>query len=160
MTSCKQALREGAVAGSVASLLSTAALARAGPRENGYAAAPVNAISHWIWGPPAFRVNRTTLRHTLAGYLIHHAASVFWGVLHALAWGVQPQAKRPLPALVGAAAAAAAAYFVDYRMTPERLTPGFEHRLSTRALVTVYASFALGLALGSIESRHMARPNG
>jgi hypothetical protein len=35
-------------------------------------------------------------------------------------------------------------------MTPERLTPGFEHRLSTRALLGVYACFAIGLALGSM----------
>jgi hypothetical protein len=42
------------------------------------------------------------------------------------------------------------ACFVDYRMTPERLTPGFEHRLSSRALLGVYACFAVGLALGSM----------
>jgi len=35
-------------------------------------------------------------------------------------------------------------------MTPQRLTPGFEHRLSTPALLEVYTSFALGLALGSM----------
>jgi hypothetical protein len=152
MTDWKQALREGVISGSMASLLSTAALAQAGRRENGTPAAPVNAISHWLWGRPALRQDRPTLRHTLVGYLIHHCASVFWGVLHAGAWGHRSGAKRPVPALAGATAAAAIACFVDYRMTPERLTPGFEHRLSTAAMVAVYGCFALGLALGSMAA--------
>jgi hypothetical protein len=46
MSPWKQALREGAIAGSFASLVSTAALLLAGRRENGHPAAPVNAISH------------------------------------------------------------------------------------------------------------------
>jgi hypothetical protein len=152
MTSWEQALREGLVAGSVASLLSTVALALAGHRENGHAAAPVNAISHWFWDRQALRANWPSLRHTLAGYLVHHGASVFWGTLHARAWGCRPQAKQPGPALAGAAAAAAFAYFVDYQLTPQRLTPGFEHRLSSRAMLAVYACFALGLAIGSVAA--------
>lgn len=160
MTSWKQVWREGLLAGSVASLLSAAALAVAGRRENGHAAAPINAVSHWVWGRPALRANGNSLRHTLVGYGVHHAASVFWGTLHAWAWGCRPQAKRAMPAAAGAAATAAVACFVDYHLTPERLTPGFEHRLSSKALLAVYACFALGLAIGSIESRHMARPTG
>lgn len=62
----------------------------------------------------------------------------------------RPAAKKPLPAIAGAAAAAAVAYFVNYRLTPERLTPGFEHRLSRKSMTAVYACFALGLALGSM----------
>jgi hypothetical protein len=157
MAAWKKALREGLVAGSVASLLSTVALALAGHRENGHAAAPVNAISHWLWDRQALRANRPSLRHTLAGYLIHHGASVFWGTLHALAWGCRPRAKQPGPALAGAATTAAVAYFVDYRLTPQRLTPGFEHRLSTGALVAVYACFALGLAIGSVAAPRLHR---
>jgi hypothetical protein len=151
MQSWIPALREGAISGSVASVLSAAFLALAGHREcRHHPAAPVNAISHWIWDEPAFRADGASARHTLAGYAIHHAASVWWGVWHAKAWGTRAAAKRPLPALAGAAAAAAVACFVDYRMTPERLRPGFEHRLSTASLLGVYASFALGLALGSM----------
>ncbi|HWI84114.1 hypothetical protein [Ramlibacter sp.] len=150
MSSWKQALREGAISGSVASVLSAAALALAGRRENGAPAAPVNAISHWLWDRQALRQDGPSVRHTLAGYLIHHAASVWWGTWHAKAWGGRARAKRPAPALAGATAAAAVAWFVDYRMTPQRLTPGFEHRLSTGALVAVYACFAVGLALGSM----------
>jgi hypothetical protein len=153
----KQALREGAIAGSIASLLSTAALALAGRRENADAAAPVNAISHWFWHPRALREDGTSLRHTLTGYLVHHAASIFWATLHARVWGCRPQAKHAGPAVAGAAAAAAVACFVDYQLTPERLTPGFEHRLSSRAMFAVYACFALGLAIGSVAASQPRR---
>lgn len=148
-----RALREGAITGSAASALSAAALVLAGHRENGACAAPVNAISHWLWDRPALREDGASVRHTLAGYLIHHGASVWWGTLHALAWGARRRAKRPLPALAGAGVAAAVACFVDYRMTPERFTPGFEHRLSSRAMFGVYACFGLGLALASMALR-------
>lgn len=149
-TTWKQALREGAVSGSVASVLSAAALVLEARREAGAPAAGLNAISHWIWDTPALHEDCASARHTMSGYLIHHAASIWWGTWHARLWGARPAAKRPVPALLGAAAASAIACAVDYRMTPERLTPGFEHRLSSRALFAVYAAFALGLALGSL----------
>ena len=158
----KQALREGVISGTAASIASAAALVLAGRRETGYAAAPLNAISHWLWDREALHQDQPTLRHTLAGCLVHQGASVFWGTLHARAWGMRRQAKRPVPALAGAAAAAALACVVDYRMTPERLTPGFEHRLSLGAMAAVYGCFALGLALGSMLSpprpENSARP--
>lgn len=150
MSTWKQALREGAISGTMASVVSTVALAAAGARQNRAPAAPVNAISHWLWDRPALVADGASARHTLAGYLIHHAASIWWGTLHAKAWGTQARAKRPGPALAGASAAASLACFVDFKMTPRRLTPGFEHRLSAGALLGVYAAFALGLALGSM----------
>ncbi len=153
MSPWQQAVREGVFAGTVASLASTAALALAGRRDNGHAAAPVNAISHWVWDRPALRENRLDLRHTLTGYLVHHGASVFWATLHARAWGSKAQARKPGPAIAGASVAAAVACFVDMRLTPRRLTPGFEHRLSPASMTAVYACFALGLALGSMAAR-------
>lgn len=150
MSTWKQALREGAISGAMASLLSAAALVLAGARQNRAPAAPVNAISHWVWDRPALVADGPTARHTILGYLIHHAASVWWGTLHAKAWGTRVRAKRPGPALAGAAAAATVACFVDLAVTPRRFTPGFEHRLSPGALLGVYAWFALGLALGSM----------
>lgn len=155
----KQALREGIISGSIASLSSTAALALAGRRERGDMAAPINAVSHWFWDRRALRADGPSLRHTLTGFLIHHGASIFWGTLHARAWGSRPQAKEPAPALAGAAAAAAIACFVDYRLTPRRLTPGFEHRLSSRAMLAVYVCFALGLAAGSMAAGQVRSRN-
>ena len=75
MSTWKHALREGATSGAVASVLSTAALVLAGARQNRAPAAPVNAISHWVWDRPALAADGASARHTLAGYLIHHAAS-------------------------------------------------------------------------------------
>lgn len=152
MTTWKQALREGVAAGSLASILSTASLVWAGDRR-GEAAAPLNAVSHWFFGDRALRQDEPSARYTATGFLIHHAASIFWGVLHAKAWGCRQECKRPAPAAAGAVVAAGVACFVDYRLTPRRLTPGFEHRLSTREMVNVYALFAVGLAVGSMLMR-------
>jgi hypothetical protein len=41
---------------------------------------------------------------------------------------------------------AAIANVVDFKLTPQRLTPGFEKHLSKRSLAIVYVSFAAGLA--------------
>jgi hypothetical protein len=49
------------------------------------------------------------------------------------------------------------ACFVDYQLTPQRLTPGFEHRLSSRAMLAVYACFAVGLAIGSVAAPQLRR---
>jgi hypothetical protein len=154
MSPWKSALREAAVSGAVASVFSAATLAWAGRRQTGAPAAPLNATSHWLWGDAALRRDRLTARHTAVGYLIHHAAATFWAALHARALGARPQAAQPLPALAAAAVTASAACFVDLRLTPHRLTPGFEHRLSPRALTGVYAAFAIGLAVGSLAMRH------
>jgi hypothetical protein len=56
-----------------------------------------------------------------------------------------------------AAAMTAVAAFVDYQLTPKRLTPGFEAHLSKGAMVGVFAAFGAGLALGAILNRQHAR---
>ena len=152
MTTWKQAFREGLVTGSLASVLSTAYLALAGQRR-GMPAAPTNAVSHWIFGDRSLRQEEPSVTYTVTGYLIHHASSVFWGVLHAKAWGGRPEAKKPVPAIAGAVAVAAVANVVDYQLTPRRLTPGFEHHLGKPEMAKVYACFALGLAIGSMLLR-------
>ena len=149
MPTWKQAFREGLVSGSLASVLSAAYLAWAGERRN-QPAAPVNAVSHWFFGDRALRQDGPSVKYTLTGYVTHHLAAIFWAVLHAKAWGARPQAKEPIPALAGAVTAASVACFVDYQLTPKRLTPGFEHRLGRPEMANVYAFFALGLAVGTL----------
>ena len=149
MTTWKQALREGVVAGSLASVFSAAYLAWAGNRR-GEPAAPLNAVSHWFFGNRALREDEPSMLYTATGYVTHHLASIFWATLHAKAWGARPEAKAPLPAVAGAVTAAAVASFVDYQLTPKRLTPGFEHRLGKPELANVYACFAVGLAIGTL----------
>jgi hypothetical protein len=152
MTTWKEALREGAVSGSLASLVSTAYLVWAGHR-HGHAAAPLNAVSHWFYGERALREDDAEARFTVPGYLTHHGAAIFWAVLHAKAWGAKQGHKKPLPAVAGALAASGVACFVDYQLTPRRLTPGFEHRLARTELANVYLCFAAGLALGTLLMR-------
>jgi hypothetical protein len=145
-TSASQAL----TGGSLAALLSTAALALAGRHENGSAAAPINAISHWYWGDEALHRQRADAAHTVAGYATHHAASLFWAGLLAWATRSQPALRTRTGLVLGSIATSALACFVDFQLTPKRFTPGYEHRLSKTALAGVYAVFAVGLAVGAL----------
>lgn len=151
-----EALREGLVAGTLASILSTAVLAYAGRRETGHAAAPINAVSHWLWHPEALRANEATMRHTGVGLATHQVASVLWATLYAATR--ESLAPGSPPSVAGAVATSAVAAVVDFKMTPQRFTPGFEHRLSTSALVAVYAALALGTYLGA-TAWHRWRPH-
>jgi hypothetical protein len=148
-----QALREGAVAGTAAGLLSSAALAATGRRQAGSMAAPFNATSHWLWGDQALYEDRATLRHTLVGFVTQNAAAIFWAAIYAALWGHRSEAKRVPDAIAGGIATSAAAYLVDYSITPRRLTPGYEHRLDGKGMFTVYAALAAGFALGAIALR-------
>ncbi|MGK6310510.1 hypothetical protein [Variovorax sp. DT-64] len=154
----RAALRTGLIAGAVASVVSTLALALAGRRQAGSAVAPTNAISHWLWRGEALAVDRPTLRHTVVGYAIHHLSSTFWAVLYAWLHGNRQEAQTVPKALAGATVAAAMACLVDYKATPKRLTPGFEHRLSTGAMALVYGAFAVGLAAGCLMANKRSSP--
>jgi hypothetical protein len=147
------ALRRGLVSGTTSSLLSTAALALFGKREAGSAFAPTNAISHWYWGERAARRDHPSPRYTLPGYAIHHASATFWAVLFERACGDLLDRRDTGKTLLASTAAAGVACFVDYEMTPQRLKPGYEKRLSRPALAVVYGAFGLGLAAGAMLCR-------
>lgn len=155
MSPWKIALREGAVAGTVASLLSTAVLALAGRREAGSAVAPTNAVSHWLWGDESLVAQQPDLRHTLTGYVTHHLASVFWATLYSRIFGHREDAKELPQAIAGGVATSATAYVVDYYMVPKRLTPGYEHRISSGAMLATYGALAAGFALGALLLRRV-----
>lgn len=106
----------------------------------------------------ALRADRPDRRHTATGYLVHHLAASFWAVLHARALADRPMARRPAPALAAAATTAAGAAAVDLKFTPERFTPGFQHRVSAPALAAAYACFALGLGLPRRAQRAALKP--
>lgn len=149
----KLVLTQGLLAGSLASAFSTAVLVLAGRRESRSAAAKVNAVSHWACGDEAFSHQETDLARTGLGYLTHHGAATFWATAYA-ALASQSPALRTVPGvLLGAAATSGVAYVADFKLTPCRFTPGYEHRLSTEALVAVYAALALGLAAGALALR-------
>ena len=71
---------------------------------------------------------------------------MFWAWCFERLFGKQRRAYA-LPTLIAESATTSAlAYVVDYTITPKRLTPGYELRLSGKALVVVYAAFAAELA--------------
>lgn len=151
----KHAARDAVLSGAVASVVSSLALARRGQVENDAPLGPTNAISHWVWGDEAARHDEASVRHTLLGYLIHHASATFWAAFYERFFG-RAARRNPAQALLGGAAVAATACFVDYKLTPHRLQPGYEMRLSRRSLFLVYGAFALGLAASDL-ARQAAR---
>jgi hypothetical protein len=153
MDNWKTALQRGLVSGATSSLLSTAALAILGKTEAGTAYGPTNAISHWIWGDRAARQDQATMRHTLPGYLIHHASATFWAVLFERFCSPLLDRKHTPTTLGMATAASAVACFTDYQLTPRRLHPGYEQRLSRPSLTLVYGTFGIGLAVGAMLCR-------
>jgi hypothetical protein len=149
----KAASQRGLVSGATASLLSTVALAAFGKAGAGSVFGPTNAVSHWIWGDEAARHDEPSLRYTLPGYLIHHVSATFWAVLFERFMGRRLDRKDPATTIASAMATSAAACFADYKLTPQRLEPGYEKRLSKPALAVVYAAFGLGLAGGAMLCR-------
>lgn len=153
MKTWRRAFDAALVSGTAASVASTAALMASGAREAGSVAAPTNAISHWLWGDRAMRVDGVDVPHTVAGFAIHEGASVFWATLYEK-FVADPAERRSVPrVLADAGLVAAVACFVDYRLTPRRLQPGFEQRLSRPALLAVYAAFGAGLAAATLARR-------
>jgi hypothetical protein len=152
-------MRSSLASGSAASAASLLALIVAGRRENNDASAPTNAVSHWVWGSPATRKDGLSVRHTLVGYAIHHLASVFWAIFYEKWFGREDTRKTTAQALGEQAAVAALACFVDFRLTPERLTPGFEKRLSKKSLFAVYVAFGLGLGVPRLLRNSRRRPS-
>lgn len=153
MINWKTLLREGLVSGTLAGLFSAAVLLITGKRETGSAAAAVNAESHWLWGDESLREDLPTLRHTLTGIVTHQLSTVFWATLYALVRGERKAVKTVPEALIGGIATSAAAAAIDYTLMPQRLTPGFEHRLSRGSMAGVFAAIAGGIALGALLLR-------
>jgi hypothetical protein len=141
-----QAIRKALVSGALASVASTVALSLLGKTELNRSAAPLNGPSQWIWGLHAPYENRFSLRYTVLGYAIHHAASVFWASWYEKFRKRLPTGEIPSAVIASAIVTATAAYTVDLHVSPKRLRPGFENRLSNRSLFLVYGTFALGLA--------------
>ena len=153
MNTWNKAARQALVSGAAASLLSAAVLAIAGKIENGAPAGPLNGPSQWIFGRKAAYQRRASLRHTVTGFLIHHASAMGWALLHERLFGRGKHAQSTASRVGRAAITAAVANVVDYQLTPKRLQPGFEAQLSKKSLFVVYAAVALGLAVSELGRR-------
>jgi hypothetical protein len=144
-------LMRAAVTSAVASAASAAALMLLAHRECGAALRPMNATSHWLWGPDAGRHRRADLKHTAVGFVTHHLASMFWSVVLEKALGAR---RRTMPELAASGALTAAlAAAVDYMMMPRRLSPGWELALTRKSMAEVFAAMAAGLAAGAFAAR-------
>jgi hypothetical protein len=150
----KRAAKQALISGTTASLLSTVALAIAGKAEHNAPAGPINGPSQWVFGRKAAYKRAPSLRHTLTGFLIHHASAMGWAILHERFLGRNKARQTPAQRLRNAAITAAVANFVDYKLTPKRLQPGFEAQLSKKSLFTVYAAFGVGLAVYDLATRN------
>ena len=140
--------------GAVATAATTAAAAMCGELEEHEPIAPINAISHIAWGDKAARHDEASLKYTLSGALLNTAAITGWAALHELVFS-GPRRPRTLPAALAAGAATSAvAYVTDYYIVPNRLTPGFEKRLSNKSLAGIYGVLAVSLGFGSWFRRH------
>jgi hypothetical protein len=157
MTYWKKVVCEGMVSGSFASILTTAVMACLGKHRHNSAYGPTNAVSHALWGDSAFWKNTPSLRYTGLGYGLHHLSSVFWATLYSAVYGHRNEAKRPVNAIIGSGTTAAVACFIDYKLTPKRLTPGFEHRLSKPEMTCVYAALGLGIAMACVAMSSIPR---
>ena len=136
------------VSGTVASMVSAAALALLAKAEGKGALQPTNATSHWLKGPQAVARNEADAAHTLLGLATHHASSVFWA-LPFEAWLSTRPRRSSVELLRDATVMSTIAAAVDYGVVPKRLTPGWDLVLSKRSLVATYAALAIGLAVGS-----------
>jgi hypothetical protein len=129
-------------------------LGAASKLEAGRSVAALNSTSHWLWGDQEAKTDEVSLRHTGVGFATHHASAYFWAVLHERLVG--EWAERSVPAALAAGlGTAAVACTIDYTMTPRRLTPGFELRLSRPAMAAGFIAF--GLAMAAVGMRRGRR---
>lgn len=133
-----------------ATAATTAAVAACGSAEEGNGVAPVNAVSHIVWGDEAAEQDDASLKYTAPGAVLNAAAVASWAGVYELGFGQRARRGDVKAALVGGVATAALAYVTDYYIVPRRLTPGFEKRLSSPSMFAVYATLAASLPLASL----------
>ena len=68
-------------------------------------------------------------------------------------WLAEHRNPSPSTIVTRAALMTAIAAFVDYQVTPKRLTPGFEAHLNRPSMVGVFAAIGVGLATGAFLNR-------
>lgn len=139
------------VTGTVAALVSAAALAALAKLEGKGALQPVNATSHWAQGDEAARVELPSASHTLVGFATHHASAIFWAAPFE-AWLAFNPPRTLMNLLRDAFVMSGIAALVDYGAAPRQFTPGWELVLSKKSLVASYVALAFGLAAGALVS--------
>ncbi len=141
--------------GSIASAVTTAALAAMAKAEGKGALQPTNSTSHWLHGDHSGQVRSLDLKYTGVGYATHHASAIFWA-LPFEAWLAARPPRSAGGIFARAAAVAGIAALVDYALVPKRVTPGWEEVLPPRDIAAAFGALAVGLAAGAFVSRALA----
>ncbi len=138
-----QSITRGLQTGFVLAATTNAAIMLASDRENGSPWAAINAIAHIVDGDDKEQPVAYSPRESALGIGINGTAMAAWGVLYEGGLLLTNTRSSPLTA----ALAAAAAYFIDYKVVPKQYTPGIEKRLSQKAVLITYAVLAATFAL-------------
>lgn len=146
----KQALVDSIWLGAITGAATSLAAALCGKMELDNPIAPINAISHIVYGDEAAQADDLSLKYTLTGLALNDVAHGSWAVLYELFFGEAAEQGNVTVSLLGGAGIAGFAYILDYHIVPRRLTPGLEKRLSSRSLFIIYVVFALCLGVGGL----------
>ncbi|WP_025601708.1 hypothetical protein [Burkholderia sp. WSM2230] len=153
--------------GLVAGVLSTLALGACARLIGKRAAAPVSAVSHWVWPQEANQTARPRPRHLVTGLAIHHLMSIGWAAVNAYTLAAIQQSVEPCrdcrsehrQRVALASGLTLFAAFSDYVIVPKRFTPGFEYHLDVPQITVVYVAFGAGLVVPFIvEDLYRRRP--
>lgn len=151
MKSWQVAMKDAAISGGVAAMAVNAATTALGRVETGHALAPLNAVSHVLWGDKAAEMDAASMKYTFNGLAINSGAAVFWATIYEKFFGEAADQGNVPMAILGGGAVAGLAYVVDYHVVPERLTPGYDKRLSGKSMAVLYGVLALGLSIGALS---------
>ncbi len=148
-----QVARNTALPAALATAATTAAVTGLTKLNEGSGSAGINSVSHILWGDKAADQSDFSPKYTLVGGTLNSVAVSSWAAVHEMLIEKMNIARRPLPMLVTASLISGIAYVTDYHVVPERLRPGFEKKLTPRAMFAVYGVLALGLAVGALLTR-------
>jgi hypothetical protein len=137
-----------------ASAVTTAVVSMCGRRDDCESIAPVNAISHILWGDTAAKQEDASIQYTATGIALNTVAITSWALVYEVLFGRAARKGNTSTAVLGGVAVAGLAYFTDYYVVPKRLTPGFEKRLSPTSMALVYSALAATLPLASLIEGH------
>lgn len=154
-------LRTALTAGAWAAVLSGLGLGLMSWALSGSLLAPVNATSHFFYGPEAAARGGWLGGPTVVGAAVHVAASLFWAAVLALglAWLARPgRPWSPAALLAAGLAVGAAAGVVDYGILPRILSPGWHLVLPAWAVAAGFALLGAGLGIGAVMARGALEP--
>jgi hypothetical protein len=149
MHSAPQLINDSIATGALATAATTAAVSVCGHIKEGEPIAPLNAISHILYGDEAAAHNEPSAKYTMPGILLNTAAITGWAAVHEVMFNGRRRPRTLPGALAAGAATSAVAYITDYYIVPKRFTPGFEKRLSNSSLACIYATLATSLGIAS-----------